>query len=105
MKVIMALAGRPRFSLGQIVSTPGALDACSPEHLADCLARHARGDWGLVCKEDAASNERAVKDGSRILSSYAVDPAKPVQGFGDNTLWIITESDHSATAFLLGRRT
>ena len=48
MKVIVALAGRPRFSLGQIVGTPGALEACSPEYLAECLSRHARGDWGLV---------------------------------------------------------
>ena len=57
MKVIVAVTGRSRFPLGQIVSTPGALEACSPEYLAACLARHARGDWGLVCKEDAASNE------------------------------------------------
>ena len=101
MKIIVALAGRPRFSLGQIVSTPGALAACSPDHLAECLTRHASGDWGRVCKEDAASNERAVKDGSRILSSYAIDPSKPSKGFGDNTLWIITESDRSVTTFLL----
>jgi hypothetical protein len=101
MNIIVALAGRPRFSLGQIVSTPGALEACSPAHLADCLGRHARGDWGLVCKEDAASNERAVVAGSRILSSFAIDPTKPSKGFGDNTLWIITESDRSVTTFLL----
>ena len=98
---VIALAGRARFQLGQIVSTPGALEACSPEHLAECLARHARGDWGLVCKEDAASNEEAVKDGSRILSSYAIDATKPSKGFGENTFWIITESDRSVTTFLL----
>jgi len=55
----------------------------------------------LVCKQDAASNERAVKDGGRILSSYAMDPVKPSEGFGENTLWIITESDRSVTTFLL----
>jgi hypothetical protein len=27
--------------------------------------------------------------------------AKPCKGFGDNTLWIITEADRSATTFLL----
>jgi hypothetical protein len=27
----------------------------------------------------------------------AIDPAKPCKGFGDNTLWIITEGDRSAT--------
>ncbi len=100
MEIFVVTESR-KFELGQIVSTPGALESCSPEYLAECLARHARGDWGLVCREDAASNERAVKDGSRILSSFAIDPAKPGKGFGDNTLWIITESDRSATTFLL----
>jgi hypothetical protein len=28
-------------------------------------------------------------------------PAKPCKGFGDNCLWIITESDRSVTTFLL----
>ena len=77
MLTVITLAGRARFPLGQIVSTPGALEACKPDYLAACLARHARGDWGLVCTEDAASNDSALKDGGRILSSYAIDPAKP----------------------------
>jgi hypothetical protein len=81
MITIIALSARSRFQLGQIVATPGAIDACSPEYLAGCLRRHARGDWGL--------------------SSYALDPSKPSKGFGDNTLWIITESDRSVTTFLL----
>jgi hypothetical protein len=89
------------FALGRIVATPGALDAWPPEYMQQCLARHAGGDWGCVCKEDAASNDHAVKDGGRILSSYPIDFAKPCKGFGDNTLWIITEGDRSATTFLL----
>jgi hypothetical protein len=36
-----------------------------------------------------------------FLSAYPIDPAKPCKGFGDNTLWIITEGDRSATTFLL----
>ena len=90
----------PLFPLGQIVSTPGALEACSPVHLRRCLTRHATGDWGVVCKADAASNHEALKKGLRILSAYPIDPAKPPKGFGDNTLWIITEADRSVTTFL-----
>jgi hypothetical protein len=101
MKIILALAGKPLFRLGQIVSTPGVLDACSNEHRIDCLARHARGDWGVVCKDDADLNDQALTDGSRILSAYPIDPAKPSKGHGDNTLWIITEADRSVTTFLL----
>ena len=92
---------KPKFELGQLVCTRGALDACSPEHLSECLNRHASRDWGAVCAEDAASNEEALKLGLRVLSAYPIDPAKPCKGFGANTLWIITEADRSATTFLL----
>ena len=36
----------PRFELGLIVSTPGALEACSNVLMQKCLARHLTGDWG-----------------------------------------------------------
>ena len=87
--------------MGQVVSTPGALDACKPDHLNRCLYRHSRGDWGNVCAEDAASNNEAVKEGFRVLSASPIDPAKPCKVFGENTLWIITEADRSVTTFLL----
>ena len=89
------------FPLGQIVSTPGAFAACSHHHLMVCLARHVTGDWGAVCPEDAALNDEALTLGSRVLSSYPIDAALPCKGFGDNTLWIITEADRSVTTFLL----
>jgi hypothetical protein len=92
---------RRLFDRGRIVATPGAMAACAPDYMQQCLARHLGGDWGCVCKEDARSNNRAIEDGGRILSAYPIDPAKPCKGFGDNTLWIITEGDRSATTFLL----
>ena len=91
----------PLFPLGQIVATPGALEASAPDYLYRCLFRHSRGDWGNVCPEDAASNQEAVTARSRILSAYPIDPAKPCKGFGENTLWIITEADRSSTCVLL----
>ena len=89
------------FVTGQIVGTPGALKACSRDYMMACLARHARGDWGLVSKDDAARNDAAVKEDLRILSAYPLDPEKPCEGFGSNTLWIITEADRSTTTVLL----
>jgi hypothetical protein len=89
------------FDLGRIVATQGALAACSPEYMAQCLARHVRGDWGCVDAEDRETNFDAIFSGDRILSAYPIDPAKPCEGFGANTLWIITEGDRSATTFLL----
>jgi hypothetical protein len=91
----------PRFDLGQIVSTPGALAACSNVYMQQCLARHLSGDWGCCCEEDKATNDEAVSARLRIISSYPIDPAKPCKGWGENTLWIITEADRSATTFLL----
>jgi hypothetical protein len=90
-----------RFPLGQVVATPGALEACASWHLDRCLYRHSRGDWGCVDKEDARTNDEAVKVGLRILSAYPIDDSKPCKGFGANTLWIITEADRSVTTFLL----
>ena len=98
---IIANVGRAKFSLGQIVATQGAVSACSNQRLLACLVRHARGDWGVVCAEDAATNDAALRDGTRLLSAYPIDPSKPSKGFGENTLWIITEADRSATTFLL----
>ena len=92
---------QPRFELGLIVATPGALQACSNVLMQKCLARHLTGDWGCVCTDDKQANDEALSNGERILSAYPIDPAKPCEGFGGNTLWIITEGDRSATTFLL----
>ncbi len=92
---------QPRFELGQIVATPGALEACPNTLLQKCLARHLTGDWGCIDAEDKEANDEAISEGSRILSAYPIDPAEPSEGFGVNTLWIITEADRSATTFLL----
>lgn len=92
----------PLFPLGQVVATPAALDASQcPGQFLELLARHVRGDWGSVDPEDAAANDEAVREGSRVLSAYAIDPAKPCAGFGANTFWIITEADRSVTTILL----
>ena len=56
------------------------------------LERHRSGDWGDVPEEDARENEFSVKYGYRIVSSYRV---------AEERLWVITESDRSATTLLL----
>lgn len=81
--------------LGQVAITPGAHDtltACGQEPRS-VLLRHLRGDWGDVSAEDQAANDRALRDGDRLLSAYTLDDGTP--------LWIITEADRSATTLLL----
>jgi hypothetical protein len=101
MTISFSIPFRQRFPLGHIVATPGALEATSNEQRLRCLALHAAGDWGCVCADDWQANDEALRDGERILSAYPIDAAKPCKGFGDNTLWIITERDRSVTTFLL----
>jgi hypothetical protein len=88
--------GKPLFPLGQIVSTPGALEALKAEgsNALLLLGRHVSGDWGDLSEDDRRENELSVKKGFRILSAYRL----PRTGL---KLWIITEADRSATTFLL----
>lgn len=81
--------------LGRMVATPGALHALAQagENLLLYLARHASGDWGEVCPEDACANELARETGERILSVYRLREG--------TKLWIITEADRSSTCILL----
>lgn len=89
--------GKPLFHPGVIVVTPGAAEvlrhAAGPEPIVALalVFRHVCGEWGEVDAEDARANDRAVKDGSRILSVYRVAGHK---------LWVITEADRSVTTIL-----
>jgi len=96
----MTTNGKPKFSLGQLLSTPGALEALqeSGQSPMEFLARHFRGDWGELCEEDKRLNDQALVDGSRLLSAYKT--RKGVK------LWIITEAcddngNRAATTTLL----
>ena len=102
-----------RFPLGRLLVTPGALEALAVAEahrghgarrggaeadvtgsvLAQLIARHASGDWGTVDAEDWAANDRAVREGTRLLSAYVLDTGERV--------WIITEADRSATSIIL----
>ena len=78
--------GKPKFNLGQILATPGALEALqeSGQNVQFFLARHVRGDWGEVDSEDQQANDQALVDGSRLLSAYRT--------LKNERLWIITEA-------------
>ena len=93
--------GSPKFAFGkQIVATPGALEALeqSGQSAQQFLNRHVELEQGDLCDEDHELNAEAIKDGSRILSSY-----KTVKG---ERIWVITEAaddcgQRAATTLLL----
>lgn len=94
-QAVVALPVTPLFPLGEVVSTPGALEAMQAANVSPLalLHRHLRGDWGNLDKHDKQLNDLAIKDGSRIFSAYEITPTSKV--------WLITEADRSATTFLL----
>ncbi|MBA2512328.1 MAG: hypothetical protein H0V28_12725, partial [Rubrobacteraceae bacterium] len=50
--------------------------------------------WGELDSHDRRENERSLKHGFRVLSSY------PVREDGQK-VWVITEADRSSTTLLL----
>ena len=87
MKVVSKLP------LGRLVATPNALNSLTPDDTRNALNRHRSGDWGDVCVEDRQANDRALFEGTRLLSVY--------HGVAGVKFWIITEADRSATTVLL----
>jgi len=83
----------PRFPLGNIVATPGALDAVGATDIIKGLLRHADGDWGELDSHDRRENDLSLEQGFRLLSAYT-----SVNG---TRFWIITEADRSSTCVLL----
>jgi hypothetical protein len=88
----MSNTARPKFPLGQVVITANAAQHLDILAVREALYRHASGDWGNVCPDDACENELSLKEGFRLLSAY---------GTGDGKFWIITEADRSVTTVLL----
>ena len=82
-----------KFPLGQVVATANALANPAAEDIRRALHRHAGGDWGDVCADDAKENELSPREGFRLLSVYKA---------GNGTkFWIISEADRSVTTVLL----
>lgn len=84
-----------KFTLGQVVATPGALDALETavQSAMGFIQRHASGDWGEVDEHDRKENELSLREGFRLMSVYTLNTGVKI--------WIITEADRSSTTILL----
>ena len=85
-----------KFELGRLLMTRGVNDLVAQNEkfakfVWDSLKRHARGDWGDLDEEDKRENEYSLDKNLRLLSAYKKDEQK---------IWIITESNRSATTIL-----
>ena len=101
---VTIITNSARFALGQVVATPGALALlqATGRSAANLLARHMHGDWGDTCRDDAALNELATVDGSRIMSVYRLVDAEKLKAtpkqkrFNLPTVWVITDGTNDA---------
>jgi len=85
------------FDLGKLTVTRGINDRIADDidfakFVQISLQRHARCDWGDVCKEDHKENEYALDNNLRLFSVYK-DPEL-------GTIWIITEANRYCTTVL-----
>jgi len=81
------------FRLGRILSTPNALAKIDNEDILAAIQKHQAGDWGDLDQKDREANDRALEEGTRLLSIY--HSARRIK------FWIITEADRSATTVLM----
>ena len=86
---------KPLFTLGQVVATPGAIEAieASGDSLSSYLSRHQSGDWGEVDAHDRRENQLSLEQGFRLMSVYSLSTGVKI--------WVITEADRSSTCVLL----
>jgi hypothetical protein len=85
----------PRFRVGWIVITPGALVALveSHEDPKTFVYRHIQGDWGEIGPDGWADNEYALRHGEQLFSAYQTRHGRK--------LWVVTEGNRYATTILL----
>jgi hypothetical protein len=80
--------------LGALVMTGTAFGTLHREDVkVALLRRHARGDWGELCRQDWEANERALFENDRLFSVY--------HDRSGQKFYIITEHDRSLTTILL----
>lgn len=82
-----------RFPLGQVFATGPILNSLSQAEIFAALRRHSLCDWGEVSAEDWKANDRALVEGTRLLSAYL-----SASGL---KFWVITDADRAITTILL----
>jgi len=82
----------PQFELGHIGITIGVIQKTTPPEIQNILRRHCECDWGDLGEEDKESNNIALIEGTRLVSSYHVSGEK---------IYITTEADRSLTLIQL----
>lgn len=91
-----------KFNTGLLIATAEVSQWCEIKHkfslfIEECLIKHTRGNWGDLTEEDKESNDFALTNNERILSSYNLPED---WGVSESKIWIITEYDRRTTTIL-----
>lgn len=81
-------SGGHRFEVGEVVIADGCRETIEEElapsetsvrdFLDGLLTRHVQGDWGEIGAEDWAANNRALREGRRLVSVYPTPAGRTV---------------------------
>ncbi len=85
----------PKFSLGNVAVSTGAMEILDPAALFVALIRHQSGDWGDLDTHDVEQNEYALQSGGRLFSVYSTSSGQ--------RFYVITEQHARQTSVLLPR--
>ena len=90
---MLLVSTSPKFCPGRVVITANAAQNLSDDEVITALRRHLRGDWGELDPYDRQENERALREGGRLLSVY--HNSKGLR------FYVLTEADRASTILLL----
>ncbi|MGC4044734.1 MAG: hypothetical protein QM758_13155 [Armatimonas sp.] len=84
-----------RFNLGTIHLSVAAFEALvrNEAGLVELLQRHRTGDFGEMPYDDKQVNEKSIRQGGRILSSYPLEDG--------TVIWIITGAGWTTTSVMV----
>lgn len=78
----------------RLVATPGVLSSMTEQEIMNSVNRHCQGDWGVVCDEDKATNDRSYLDKGMVMSVFYTI-SKGIKHY------VITDPGHATTTVLL----
>ena len=81
-----------KFPLYTVHVSPAAVQAFfqNEANVLDLLGRHQSGDYGELCYDDQQVNEKSIKQGGRVLSSYPLPDG--------TVIWIDTAAGWAETS-------
>jgi hypothetical protein len=83
------------FEAGEVITAPAAKTVLTATIVESSVARHVRGDWGLLDALDRRQNLRALAARRPVQSVYELENGTP--------FWVITDGERTSTCILVAK--